>query len=342
MKNGINIGVYSPISSPLSVRIYSRNICHELLKSNARIWPFDGKEGLPSDVDLFWDPTETDGRIPPRWLLKTKLPVVSTVHGFATAYLAGKLDIGVLRRLGDRFVLFKRKSLWKLLGKRVSAVITVSDYAKQEITKHLSIESARVTVAYHGVGEVFAAMRASSSDQFSPGYLLHVSSPQAKKNVQRVVQAYEMLQIPSKPRLLLVVPGGGSSINVPGVEVIDEPLEHQQLAPLYAGAEAFIFPSLHETFGLPILEAMAAGCPVLTSDSTACAEVAGTCAQLVNPWSTANIAAGLHRLLADSNYRRGLTICGKTRAASFTWERSAAIHMSVFNTVLANSVAGMH
>jgi glycosyltransferase involved in cell wall biosynthesis len=107
-------------------------------------------------------------------------------------------------------------------------------------------------------------------------------------------------------------------------------VEDKILPALYSAAEAFVFPSLHEGFGLPVLEAMACGTPVLTSNTSALPEIAGDAALLVDPTSVDAIAEGLVRILTDNCLRNRLIEAGKTRASKFTWQAAAAQTMRAY------------
>jgi glycosyltransferase involved in cell wall biosynthesis len=111
-------------------------------------------------------------------------------------------------------------------------------------------------------------------------------------------------------------------------------MNHGELVTYYKRAVGFIFPSLHESFGMPILEAMACGCPVITSNTTACKEVAGDAALLVNPYSVDEITSAMERLVEDSALRRSLREKGIKRASMFTWKKSAQEHLKVFEGAL--------
>jgi glycosyltransferase involved in cell wall biosynthesis len=113
-------------------------------------------------------------------------------------------------------------------------------------------------------------------------------------------------------------------------------MNHEQLVRFYNNAIGFVFPSLHETFGMPILEAMACGCPVITSNVCACPEIAGDAALLVNPRSVEDIAAAILRIITESELRNNLREKGLKRSKIFKWEKSAKEHLKVFYDVLKN------
>ena len=111
----------------------------------------------------------------------------------------------------------------------------------------------------------------------------------------------------------------------------------QHLAPLLAGAEAFLFPSLYEGFGMPILEAMACGTPVLTSDATATSEVAGGHALLVDPSDPQSIAQGIHTMATDAALRERLSRAGVFHAAKFSWDDVATQYQVLFERLQASA-----
>ena len=119
-----------------------------------------------------------------------------------------------------------------------------------------------------------------------------------------------------------------------GVRIIRKGLTHKELARWYRGALGFIFPSIHETFGLPILEAMACGCPVITSNITGIPELTGDAALTVNPRSVEEITSAIRRLVEDRLLRRRLRAKGLARARLFTWQKSAREHLDVFESAL--------
>jgi glycosyltransferase involved in cell wall biosynthesis len=164
-----------------------------------------------------------------------------------------------------------------------------------------------------------------------PGpFLFFLSTIQPRKNVERLVEAFEMLE---RDDLLLVIAGMSGWLSEPTERRISQSPRAGQIVrmghvaddlvpALYNAAEAFVLPSLYEGFGMGVLEAMACGCPVVTSNGSSLPEVAGGAAILVNPRDPASIRDGIQAALAPRN-RANLIASGLARAATFTWERCA-------------------
>ena len=165
-------------------------------------------------------------------------------------------------------------------------------------------------------------------------FFLHVSQYQPVKNIHAIITAYDQLPLSDKPHLLIVAPGFPNCSIPAGVNLIVNPVSGEELAKLYRTALAFVFPSLRETFGMPILEAMACGCPVITSNVTACPEVAGDAALLVDPRSVSDLMGAMRHLAEDASLRADLRHRSLARAKQFTWRRSAEQHLEVFENVL--------
>jgi glycosyltransferase involved in cell wall biosynthesis len=164
-------------------------------------------------------------------------------------------------------------------------------------------------------------------------YVLSVGTLEPRKNHARLVRAFDALAA-TRPDLRLVLAGArgwksgavDSAIAAAGARARIHVLggvSADDLAALYSGATAFAYPSLYEGFGLPVLEAMAAGAPVLTSTVSSLPEVAGDAALLVDPDDSDAMAGAMHELLFDEALRTRLAGMGLARAASFTWERTA-------------------
>lgn len=331
----MRVSVYWPNLLPLSIRSYVENVVAELDALGVQVVRFSQSDPLPTNVDLHWDPgTGRPG--PHRRFSKTRQPLVVTFHGAANLSMPPHECFGSgWRNRGRAFKSkFATKKEWRRTQNKYAAVVAVSQYAKQEIATVLRVSKDIVFPIYHGVDLEIFYPESEIADAGTDSYLLHVSQPQPKKNVDRLISAYALIDPQERPQLKLVAPGYKISDPLAGLCLYQSPLDHDELAILYRGALGFIFPSLHETFGMPIVEAMASGCPVITSNSTGCAEIAGDAAILVNPRSVDEIADAMRRLISDRNLRLSLREKGLARAQQFTWRRSAEQHMAVFNKVL--------
>ena len=333
----MNIGVYRPSRLSLSVERYVDNVCRELATLDCGVIRFADRIPPPDAVDLIWDPRAAGGVAPARRFLSIEVPLVATVHGAAPfAVPSNDYYRNTLIALAGWLHCQKLLFDWRAFRGRCAAVITVSGFARDEIRAHLHLHDENIVPIHHGVDlEEFRPDDTPPSGD--PAYFLHVSSYQPVKNLERSLAAFSRLDAGSNHRFVAVVPGFRGRAGGAEVEVIRDPLDHAAVASLYRRATAFVFPSLRESFGMPIIEAMASGCPVLTSKISGCAEVAGDAAVLVDPRSVEEIAAAMQRLATDADLRSELRRRGLERARSFTWRRSAERHMEVFEDALSRS-----
>lgn len=326
----IKVGVYASPDIPQSFRVYAANVIRHLPGFGVDAIPFDRKENLPAQVDLLWDIRSGGGNAPLDFLLGGP-PVVVTVHGFAPITLPGREYFGTLRgALTSRHHARAKLKQWRELGPRVSALIAVSEFTRSEIVSLTGFPGDRIGVCLHGV----------NSEYFSrdPGvgrgrYFLHISNDEPRKNLARVVRAFARFRKRQDVELVLKLPEtqAGRYAGIDGVRVISGMLGTDELADLYRRALGFVFPSLYEGFGLPILEAMACGCPVITSSVTACPEVAGNAALLVDPRDEGAIFQAMEALASG---RDDLVASGLERASRFTWQDSAQCHAGWFRRAL--------
>jgi len=189
--------------------------------------------------------------------------------------------------------------------------------------------------------------RGLEGSERSPGarpYFVFTGTIEPRKNVGRIIAALASLPAVDRPRLLIVGADGAGAATVralPATLGLDGDVEFLGRVPtegvvdLYRGALALVYPSLMEGFGLPILEAMACGTPVITSNRSSMAEVAGDAAVLVDPGDESDIGRAMRRLAGDEGIRDSIRAAGLRRASAFTWRRAAQETLAVFEEALA-------
>ncbi len=224
----------------------------------------------------------------------------------------------------------------RLAAERSDLIIAVSQFTADQVHNLLKVERNRIRVVHHGCDA--QPVSRVAREQF----ILFVGAIQKRKNVGALVRAFEQTALGW--RLVLAGSLGYGAEEI--IAQIDrsprrEDIEITGYVPraalndLYSRAGIFAFPSLDEGFGIPVLEAMARGIPVLTSDGSALREVAGDAAVLVDPRDLESITAGLHRLTADRELREQLGEKGRGRSAGFTWENAVAKTWDVYDELMA-------
>lgn len=225
------------------------------------------------------------------------------------------------------------------LIRRARRLIAVSEYTKQRIVAAVPQAQAKTIVIHSGIGSQFQPGNSLAAEQAahetglpSRQYVLSVSSLEPRKNVARILLAWQRALPGLPPGLWLVLAGkrGNASVfgsgeagPVPERVAFTGYVPDRLLPGLYAGAQAFLFPTLAEGFGFPPLEAMACGVPVLTSNTSSLAEVCGGAACLVNPLDVDEIARAIRPLVEDPSVRRRLRERGLARARRFSWDNAA-------------------
>ncbi len=225
-------------------------------------------------------------------------------------------------------------------AERSDLIITVSAFTARQVEELLRVDPAKIRVIPHGTRLAPVAAVPVPRENI----ILSVGAIQRRKNVVRLVEAFE--QTPPGWELHLAGSFGfesqealsriASSSRKQDIHVL-EYVTTPELEHLYRRASILAFPSLAEGFGMPILDAMARGVPVLTSNVSAMPEVAGDAALLVDPTGVGPIAEGLQRLIADSSLRETLIQAGLARAAQLTWEKACEATWKVYQELMAKS-----
>lgn len=234
---------------------------------------------------------------------------------------------------------------WKRIAERIAGqatlILTVSEYARGTIIERLGVHPERVRAIYHGVSPVFLREVAGIPFEETQArfgirrpYILFVGTVQPNKNLKRLVEAFDILRRSELKGWQLVIAGQQGWLTEPIFATVEARdcrqdviwtgyVDDEVLASLYRGAEAFVLPSLLEGFGIPAIEAMSCGTPVVASKTGSLPEVVGNAGILVDPYSTEDIARGILRAATDQSLRADLIAHGYNRVRLFRWERTA-------------------
>jgi glycosyltransferase involved in cell wall biosynthesis len=252
-------------------------------------------------------------------------------------------------------LLYARVMIGRAL-RRADRIITVSYNSKRDLVDYFGIAPARVDVVYNGVASRYHAGvpraerdRVAAKYGLPRPYLLFLGGEKPHKNVRNVLRGFaEARRECALPQALVLA--GPMPKNRSRVEALIAALDlssrvfrpgvvpEEDLPGLFAGADAFLYPTLYEGFGLPVVEAMACGVPVLTSSTSALQEIAGGYAALVDPMDVDAIARGISDLATNPTRRAELIELGKRRAADFSWDRAAQQTLRVYAETLARGV----
>lgn len=231
--------------------------------------------------------------------------------------------------------------LLPLLSRRVLHLITVSEFSKSELLSYGIGDSQKISVIHNGINsEAFSNHDGRASVDIQ-NYILTVGSRDPRKNIARLLKAWERINPDIKHGLKLVVAGGGGRMygkefvtDIPGDVIFTGYVPERDIASLYAHAAAFVYPSIYEGFGLPPLEAMACGTPVIVSKVASLPEVCGDAALYCDPFNVESIAEKIIELLDDPSMQEELRQRGLERAKQFSWLKAATDLMNVFDEIL--------
>ena len=227
-----------------------------------------------------------------------------------------------------------------LAARRATRVLTVSESSKRDILRFVDAPPEKIDVIYNAYDERFGVepreedvVRVRERYQLHDEFVLYAGNVKPHKNLERLIQAFDLVRRRGLDHLKLVLIGDEISRYAALRRAVHRHQLHKYvrflgylpettLAVMYRLAGVFVFPSLYEGFGLPPLEAMASGTPVVTSNVSSLPEVAGEAAVLVDPYEPTAIADGIYRVLTDESLRRNLRQRGLARASQFSWEAS--------------------
>jgi len=277
--------------------------------------------------------------------------MIVTLHGADIAVLNPSIYPFYTDYLKGRILFAKSRSIYRLLADDERFhVVTVSNSEKRNLEKNIGIPEEKISVVYNGVDhQKFRALK--NKDEIIeelrlkygiPGkFVFHLSSFHPKKNVPTLLRAFQSLKknYEVEHKLVLCGPQDKYSRKVsPLVSLLNLNkdvsyigyIPETDLPKFYNAADFFAFPSLHESFGLPILEAMASGCPVLTSKAYSMPEIAGNSAVLINPSDAQEIADAMYEMTVNHKLRQDCRRKGLERAKLFTWKKCAEEYVRIY------------
>jgi glycosyltransferase involved in cell wall biosynthesis len=247
---------------------------------------------------------------------------------------------------------YARGSMWSA-ARKADRILTVSEASKRDILHFFNVPPEKVVVVPNAIDERFLVQppdielqRVRERYQLQHGFILYTGNIKPHKNLVRLIEAFSQIRLGPFQELKLLIIGDEIS-KLPALRrAVHELKLHKHvrflgyipdetLAVLYRSAEVFVFPSLYEGFGLPPLEAMASGTPVVTSNTSSLPEVTGGAAVLVDPYDVESIVDGVRRVLTDPSLAAELRRKGPLRAREFSWARSVARTKELYEAVAA-------
>lgn len=252
--------------------------------------------------------------------LRSATPFVFTIHDLI--HLSFPRESGILKRAYYGLVV-------RPAARRAFKVLTVSDYSKRQIVAWAHLPEEKVVVVGNGVARPFTPTGPRHRPPYR--YLLHVGNHKPHKNIPRLLEAFAALGTACETRLVFTgqaEPAMEKNIRKLGLAdrvFFAGVLDDESLSAHYRGAAALVLPSLCEGFGLPALEAMACGTPVLASEAASLPEVVLDAALPVDPYDIQSIARGIRRIVEEEDLRKTLVQKALARASDFSWDRTASL-----------------
>ena len=277
--------------------------------------------------------------LPPLVHCKSVVTIHDCIHLMFPQYLPNRLAYS-----------YARTSI-RLAARRATRILTVSESSKRDILRFVDTEPDKIDVIYNAYDDRFAidpreedVVRVRERFQLESEFVLYAGNVKPHKNLERLIEAFHLVRKRGLDHLKLVMIGDEISKYTALRRAVHQHQLHKYvrflgylpevtLAVMYRLAGVFVFPSLYEGFGLPPLEAMASGTPVVTSNVSSLPEVAGDAAVLVDPYDPRSIADGIYRVLSDERLRRDLRRKGVARAGMFSWEQSVRRVRAIYGEV---------
>ena len=283
---------------------------------------------IPKDTTLFWSP-------------HYNIPLL--YHGTLMVTVHDVFHLAMPQFVKGWHKRLYAKGMFSALKHKADAIICISHFTADELQRLTGINSGKIKIIHNGISETWFNIEKKERPH-SNHYLLYAGNVKPHKNLARLIEAFKSLAGKIPHDFVIVgkkegfITGDvvvekkaaelGNRVHFTGY--VDEDLLKQYVV----HSDAMVFPSLYEGFGLPPLEAMACGCPVVVSNAASLPEVCGDAAYYVDPYNVESIAEGIYKVLTDETLRQSLIQKGIERAKLFSWEKSAKEYISVFEEVL--------
>ena len=270
-----------------------------------------------------------------------KTPLITTLHDII--YMEGSLSKLLMSKasLYQKFGNLYRRIIVNKVVKNSKRLITVSNFEKENITNFFKLENKGIQTVHNGVNKTFKVSidanqisRVKTKYKLLENYVLHIANKDPRKNTKKVLIAFkEYLKITNSTQKLLMLGCKKDDLKIMlkeigAMEIYDHIfltgyVSDEDLPIIYQLSDLFLFPSLREGFGIPIIEAMACGTPVITSNTSSMPEVAGDAAYLINPNKTEEISKAILKIMSDNTFKKELIKRGLKRSKQFTWSNTA-------------------
>ena len=264
--------------------------------------------------------------------LRSAVPQIPVIHDLAFEHYPK--DVGLLMRIYYRFF-FPR------FARKATHIATVSEFSKSDIQNYYGIGESKISVVYNGASSLFQPatheVQDATRNEYTGGapYFVYAGALQPRKNIVRLLQAFDRFKEDDTQQVKLLIVGRMAwqtqdietcynNMKYKDAVLFTGRISDEALARVYASALALTYVPYLEGFGIPILEAMQCGTPVITSEVTAMPEVAGKAGLLIDPLSTDSIAQAMSRMANDGNLRKELSALSLVQSKKFSWENTAA------------------
>lgn len=311
-------------------------------------------EIIPEKLTLFWDQVKL-----PYHLRKEKIDIFLTPYFKAPLYKTTKLVVIINDLIPLAAPQYQRlryclkrvyfKSLIKRTVKKADKIITISQYSKKDIIKFLGVEEGKIGVITLSVSKNYYPITSGLKETLAKygikdKFIFYFGNFNPHKNLRSLLEAYKILPEEIRNSYKLVIGGKKNKyyrnffkliqdLDIKERVIFTDFIPEEDLPCLYRAAEVFVFPSFYEGFGLPLLEAMACGTPVIASNTSSLPEVVGDAAILIEPGNVSELSKAIEKVITDENIRKDLVNKGLNRVKSFSVEKTAGEILEILSKV---------